>query len=177
MFLASDSERGKQTAKALAESMGFKTLDAGGLKNARYLELLNRPQHLLRLWRRPGHGGGAGLDRQLIPPTCQPPSGAPSTAPSLFVSHGAPTYAIEPGLAGEQLHTRAWPWASPGASWWCSAALDDARGVAVTASARPPTIHDFGGFPDVLHSCNTPRPATVRWPRAPRSCCRGWACR
>ncbi len=40
VFVASDSERAKQTAKALAESMGFQTMDAGGLKNARYLEPL-----------------------------------------------------------------------------------------------------------------------------------------
>ena len=38
VFIASDSERARQTAKALAESMGFVTVDAGGLKNARYLE-------------------------------------------------------------------------------------------------------------------------------------------
>ena len=40
VFVASDSNRAKQTAKALAESMGFATVDAGGLKNARYLEPL-----------------------------------------------------------------------------------------------------------------------------------------
>ncbi len=40
VFVASDSERGRQTAKALAESMGFKTVDTGSLKNARYLEPL-----------------------------------------------------------------------------------------------------------------------------------------
>ena len=40
VFVARDSERARQTAKALAESMGFKTVDAGGLKNARYLEPL-----------------------------------------------------------------------------------------------------------------------------------------
>jgi predicted dinucleotide-binding enzyme len=38
VFLASDSAPAKQTVKALAESMGFGTVDAGGLKNARYLE-------------------------------------------------------------------------------------------------------------------------------------------
>jgi predicted dinucleotide-binding enzyme len=38
VFVASDSERAKQTAVTLAESMGFATIDAGGLKNARYLE-------------------------------------------------------------------------------------------------------------------------------------------
>ncbi len=40
VFLASDSERAKQTAGALAESMGFVVVDAGALKNARYLEPL-----------------------------------------------------------------------------------------------------------------------------------------
>lgn len=40
VFVAGDSERGKQTALALAESMGFETVDAGSLKNARYLEPL-----------------------------------------------------------------------------------------------------------------------------------------
>ena len=38
VFVASDSERAKQTARALAESMGFAVIDAGGLRNARYLE-------------------------------------------------------------------------------------------------------------------------------------------
>ena len=40
VFVASDSGRAKHTATALAESMGFEAIDAGGLKNARYLEPL-----------------------------------------------------------------------------------------------------------------------------------------
>lgn len=40
VFYASDSERARQTVRALAESLGFKPVDAGGLKNARYLEPL-----------------------------------------------------------------------------------------------------------------------------------------
>ncbi|KWR81080.1 NADPH-dependent F420 reductase [Cupriavidus sp. IDO] len=40
VFVASDSPRAKQTAIALAQSMGFDTVDAGGLVNARYLEPL-----------------------------------------------------------------------------------------------------------------------------------------
>jgi predicted dinucleotide-binding enzyme len=39
-FVASDSERAKATAKALIESIGFQAVDAGPLKNARYLEPL-----------------------------------------------------------------------------------------------------------------------------------------
>ena len=54
VVLASDSERAKQAAGALAESMGFQTMDAGGLKNARYLEPLAGLNIYL------GYGGGLG---------------------------------------------------------------------------------------------------------------------
>ena len=59
VFLASDSERAKQTAKSLAESMGFATVDAGGLKNARYLEPLAGLNIYL--------GYGAGLGTSIAP--------------------------------------------------------------------------------------------------------------
>lgn len=59
VFVASDSERAKQTAKALAESMGFATIDAGGLKNARYLEPLAGLNIYL--------GYGAGLGTTIAP--------------------------------------------------------------------------------------------------------------
>lgn len=39
-FYAGDSERAKQTARTLIDSIGFKPVDAGGLRNARYLEPL-----------------------------------------------------------------------------------------------------------------------------------------
>jgi len=54
VFYASDSDRAKQTARTLAESMGFETIDAGGLKNARYLEPLAGLNIYL------GYGGGLG---------------------------------------------------------------------------------------------------------------------
>lgn len=59
VFVASDSERAKQTAKSLAESMGFLTQDAGGLKNARYLE----PLAGLNIY----FGYGAGLGTSISP--------------------------------------------------------------------------------------------------------------
>lgn len=40
VFFAGDDAYAKATVKALAESLGFATVDAGGLKNARYLEPL-----------------------------------------------------------------------------------------------------------------------------------------
>ena len=54
---ASDSERARQTASALAESMGFKTVDAGSLKNARYLE----PLAGLNIYLGYGAGLGTGI--------------------------------------------------------------------------------------------------------------------
>ena len=59
VFVASDSERAKQTAKVLAESIGFATVDAGGLKNARYLEPLAGLNIYL--------GYGAGLGTSIAP--------------------------------------------------------------------------------------------------------------
>ena len=59
VFLASDSEQAKQTAGALAESMGFQIQDAGGLKNARYLEPLAGLNIYL--------GYGAGLGTAIAP--------------------------------------------------------------------------------------------------------------
>lgn len=59
VFLAGDSERAKQTARTLAESMGFAVVDAGGLKNARYLE----PMAGLNIYL----GYGAGLGTSIAP--------------------------------------------------------------------------------------------------------------
>ncbi len=59
VFVASDNERAKQTAVALAQSMGWKTVDAGGLINARYLE----PLAALNIYL----GYGAGLGTSIAP--------------------------------------------------------------------------------------------------------------
>lgn len=59
VFVASNSERAKQTARALAESIGFAVIDAGGLKNARYLEPLAGLNIYL--------GYGAGLGTAIAP--------------------------------------------------------------------------------------------------------------
>ena len=59
VFVASDSPRAKETAGAIAESMGFAVTDAGGLKNARYLEPLAGLNIYL--------GYGAGLGTAIAP--------------------------------------------------------------------------------------------------------------
>ena len=59
VFVASDSAHAKQTAITLAASMGFETIDAGGLKNARYLEPLGG----LNIY----FGYGAGLGASIAP--------------------------------------------------------------------------------------------------------------
>ena len=57
VFFAGDFEPAKQTVKALAESLGFATADAGGLKNARYLE----PLAGLNIYFGYGAGRGTGI--------------------------------------------------------------------------------------------------------------------
>ena len=59
VFIAGDSVQGKERARAVAESMGFATVDAGGLKNARYLEPLAGLNIYL--------GYGAGLGTHIAP--------------------------------------------------------------------------------------------------------------
>lgn len=77
--------------------------------------------------------------------------------PTLFVSHGAPTFALEPGAAGPLLaqlgrdlpRPRAVLVVSP---HWMT------RDVAVATSAAPQTMHDFGGFPRALYQIHYPAP-------------------
>jgi len=59
VFLASDSAQAKALAGELATSMGFEVVDAGGLKNARYLE----PLAGLNIY----FGYGAGMGTAIAP--------------------------------------------------------------------------------------------------------------
>jgi 4,5-DOPA dioxygenase extradiol len=71
------------------------------------------------------------------------------TMPALFIGHGSPLQAIEPGTytAGWQQLARALPRPrailAVSAHWYT-------RGTGVTAMAQPTTIHDFKGFPAAL---------------------------
>lgn len=77
--------------------------------------------------------------------------------PALFVSHGAPTFALEPGLAGAQLGALGRTLGRPKAVVIVSPHWQT-RGVEIGAAARPDTVHDFGGFPRALYELQYPAP-------------------
>ncbi len=77
--------------------------------------------------------------------------------PAVFLSHGAPTLAVEEGI-----ETRAWAELAgslprPRSILAVSAHWDTAQ-PAVSAAARMETIHDFSGFPRALYEQKYPAP-------------------
>jgi 4,5-DOPA dioxygenase extradiol len=84
-----------------------------------------------------------------------------TTAPALFISHGAPTFALQPGLLGPRLQAAGAQLPRPKAvlvvsPHWMT------RGLRVATTAKPATLHDFGGFDRALHRIAYPAPGAPR---------------
>jgi len=77
--------------------------------------------------------------------------------PSVFLSHGSPMHALEPGPAGEAWRALGRRLGRPRAMVIASAHWETDRPM-LTGSARPQTIHDFYNFPEPLYRLRYPAP-------------------
>jgi len=77
--------------------------------------------------------------------------------PSLFISHGSPMLALQPGASGPALARLANGLPRPRAIVVVSAHWES-RELLVTGGAQPQTWHDFHGFPAALYAVQYPAP-------------------
>ena len=75
--------------------------------------------------------------------------------PSVFISHGSPMHALEPGAAGEAWAALGRRLPTPRAILIASAHWETNIPM-LTGNAKPETIHDFSGFPDPLYKLRYP---------------------
>ncbi len=77
--------------------------------------------------------------------------------PSVFISHGSPMHALEPGAAGEAWEALARRLPRPKAILIASAHWETNLPI-LTGSEKPETIHDFYNFPKPLYELRYPAP-------------------
>ncbi|MCB1960486.1 MAG: dioxygenase [Rhodocyclaceae bacterium] len=77
--------------------------------------------------------------------------------PTLFISHGAPSFALHPGQLGPQLTALGQQLPRPRAVLVMSPHWST-RALSVDHADRPGTLHDFGGFERALYALDYPAP-------------------
>ena len=77
--------------------------------------------------------------------------------PSVFISHGSPMHALEPGAAGEAWKALARRLPRPRAILIASAHWETNLPM-LTGSDKPETVHDFTNFPEALYRLRYPSP-------------------
>jgi 4,5-DOPA dioxygenase extradiol len=77
--------------------------------------------------------------------------------PSVFISHGSPMHALQPGAAGEAWAALGRRIGKPRAILIASAHWETNLPM-LTGSAKPETIHDFSNFPEPLYRLRYPSP-------------------
>ncbi|MGX5219206.1 DODA-type extradiol aromatic ring-opening family dioxygenase [Pseudomonas segetis] len=77
--------------------------------------------------------------------------------PSLYISHGSPMLALEPGASGPALRALAASLDRPKGIILMSAHWET-QSLQVSSAAQPSTWHDFRGFPPELYQVNYPAP-------------------
>jgi len=87
------------------------------------------------------------------------------TMPAFFVSHGAPTLALEPGETGAAWQRLGARLSKPSAILVISAHWET-RIPTVSSAVQPETIKDFSGFPDELYELKYPAPGAPEMAQA-----------